>query len=819
MQHFSSSRLLRAVALLLVILTAAPGAQATVYYVNGARPDNTGSGLSWTGAKRDVQEALNLATTGDEVWVQAGTYLPTLVPPTTSTTTARDQTFYLIDADVKLYGGFVGTESSADQRNPAANATILSGDLDGSAGTADAYHVLVTLYRTSACVIDGFTVQGGRANGGGTLPIQTSMGSSLTPQRNNGGGMLNNTSNVSVSNCIFTGNIAGNIGGGIIVSNGSLLIAGCTFANNSSVNSGGGGIYINNATLKLSGCIFIGNNSGANGGGLFNNGSTNTTLTNCAFSGNTAAVNGGGMFCGNGTTSTATACTFAGNQATSSSSFGGGVSFGASAGGTLTDCILYGNTTPANAGDVGREEIFKGAATTPLTVGSSIVRDYNATNPNNFYTVAPAGSVYTSDPVFVNSALPTGPDGRFGTADDGLRLGCGSLAVDLGTGTPAADAVGNARRNAPDLGAYESTGGTAPSNTIPAITTTVSAVQTGVALPYTDCENELLQLNAAFPYTLAGSTIATVRVLAATPVFNRQPYVRRYYDISPATSAATATAEVTLYFAQADFDDYNAARGPRPALPTTPADPEGYAANLRISQQHGSSATGAPGTYSGWTGSGPASVLLTPAAVTYNPTATRWEVRFAVTGFSGFFAHTGSAPLPVALIAFTATAQSNTAVRLAWVTASEKNSHAFEVERSLDGKAFERIGTVAAAGSSSSRLTYELFDAQLPSAAGLYYRLKQVDQDGAFSYSPVRLVGLQGAAAGPSLYPNPASGMARLTGALPKTVVMVFDALGRLVATATADAAGTAALALPAGLPAGVYVVRAGSKSLRLAVE
>ncbi|GAB3867424.1 hypothetical protein GCM10028824_09790 [Hymenobacter segetis] len=46
-----------------------------------------------------------------------------------------------------------------------------------------------------------------------------------------------------------------------------------------------------------------------------------------------------------------------------------------------------------------------------------------------------------------------------------------------------------------------------------------------------------------------------------------------------------------------------------------------------------------------------------------------------------------------------------------------------------------------------------------------------------------------------------------------------FDALDRPVLTATADAAGTAALALPAGLPAGVYVVRTGSKALRLTLE
>jgi len=117
-----------------------------------------------------------------------------------------------------------------------------------------------------------------------------------------------------------------------------------------------------------------------------------------------------------------------------------------------------------------------------------------------------------------------------------------------------------------------------------------------------------------------------------------------------------------------------------------------------------------------------------------------------------------------------------------------------------------------------------LLDGKLPTGAALlYYRLKQVDADGTFSYSPVRVVALTGAAlsatAGLSIYSNPSHGTATLTGAAPGTQVTVFDALGRPVATATADAAGTAALVLPAGRPAGVYVVHAGAQAIRLALE
>ncbi|GAB3876197.1 hypothetical protein GCM10028824_33470 [Hymenobacter segetis] len=195
--------------------------------------------------------------------------------------------------------------------------------------------------------------------------------------------------------------------------------------------------------------------------------------------------------------------------------------------------------------------------------------------------------------------------------------------------------------------------------------------------------------------------------------------------------------------------------------------------------------------------------------------------RTGVSGFSDFTAggDFNVNPLPVELVAFTARAQ-GTAVALSWRTATEKNSKAFEVERSADGTTFERIATVAAAGSSSAR-SYELLDNNLPThQSTIYYRLKQVDQDGTFNYSPVRTVALTGAAAGLSLYPNPAhGGAATLIGARPGTTVTVVDALGRPVLSTPADATGTAALALPAGLPTGVYVVRAGNKALRLTVE
>ncbi len=172
------------------------------------------------------------------------------------------------------------------------------------------------------------------------------------------------------------------------------------------------------------------------------------------------------------------------------------------------------------------------------------------------------------------------------------------------------------------------------------------------------------------------------------------------------------------------------------------------------------------------------------------------------------------APLPVRLVEFTATASGPAAARLAWTTASEINSQRFEVERSLDGGNYLKIGELAAVGSSGTRRTYAYQDEAAPTGQ-LYYRLRQVDQDGMATYSPVRSVTLGGA---PSLalHPNPTRGAATLHGVTPGQVVQVIDALGRPVAVATADAAGTAALG---GLAPGLYLVRAGRAAVRLVVE
>jgi hypothetical protein len=104
-------------------------------------------------------------------------------------------------------------------------------------------------------------------------------------------------------------------------------------------------------------------------------------------------------------------------------------------------------------------------------------------------------------------------------------------------------------------------------------------------------------------------------------------------DIEPANNPGTATATVTLYFTQQDFDNFNASSSHGPSLPSGPTDTAGIA-NLRIYQYHGASTSHLPGTYGG------SAIIIDPTDndITFDAVTRLWKVRFNVSGFSGFFA-------------------------------------------------------------------------------------------------------------------------------------------------------------------------------------
>ncbi len=112
-----------------------------------------------------------------------------------------------------------------------------------------------------------------------------------------------------------------------------------------------------------------------------------------------------------------------------------------------------------------------------------------------------------------------------------------------------------------------------------------------------------------------------------------------------------------------------------------------------------------------------------------------------------------SASLPVEWADIQAEAINN-AVKVSWITAREENNNYFVVERSADSRVFESIGTVNSLGNSATPTEYAFTD-QLPYKGINYYRIRQVDEDGQFSYSSVVETTFEKAEL--LVYPNPVS--------------------------------------------------------------
>lgn len=152
-------------------------------------------------------------------------------------------------------------------------------------------------------------------------------------------------------------------------------------------------------------------------------------------------------------------------------------------------------------------------------------------------------------------------------------------------------------------------------------------------------------------------------------------------------------------------------------------------------------------------GSGATWVL---AKQTFNITGTTAQFSGVDTFGQFTIASNGTSMLPVSLISFGGK-RVNDIVKLNWETANEINSNRFEIERSYNGTAFEKIGEVKAAGSSKSRMGYAFDDRKADLNKNVYYRLKQVDHDGKYSYSPVVIITPGKVNNAPAVYPNPFS--------------------------------------------------------------
>ena len=238
------------------------------YFVNERATGILHDGSSWSNAFYTIQEALDVASQGDYIWVAEGEYSPW-----------TDQSYVMDYDSVMVYGGFKGNETSLSERNFSAHPTILKGNgatvikIDGG-----------TTYSSGFCGTsraagwDGFTIQDGNAQKG----INGSDG--------NGGGILFiNGAKATIANCIIKNNTAAENGGGMYVEHSGTCISAVapSFFYNTEISGNrattGGGVFNEGDASFLN--VTIAGNS-ANKASGFMNANGNPTVYNSIIWGN-----------------------------------------------------------------------------------------------------------------------------------------------------------------------------------------------------------------------------------------------------------------------------------------------------------------------------------------------------------------------------------------------------------------------------------------------------------------------------------------------------------------------------------------------------
>jgi Secretion system C-terminal sorting domain len=157
--------------------------------------------------------------------------------------------------------------------------------------------------------------------------------------------------------------------------------------------------------------------------------------------------------------------------------------------------------------------------------------------------------------------------------------------------------------------------------------------------------------------------------------------------------------------------------------------------------------------------------FITPDNIVKVPFDKGYYAEFKVKEFSEFWLNNGginrSTPLPVKLVDFTAQKQADN-VRLKWEVGSETDVNKYEIElarrnEELQAGHFVKIGEVSSLGNTTASRIYSFIDAEADKFGPRYYRLKVLNLDGSFSYSPIRSVVFDEPYLW-QMYPNPSSG-------------------------------------------------------------
>jgi hypothetical protein len=354
--------------------------------------DDTQDGSDWASAKRTLQDSISVAGYGTQVWLKQGTYHPNDANPVV---VDPDLSFSLKNG-VEVYGGFAGSETSVDQRNPELYEVILSGDLneddidsdlDGFADTNlndNTHHIF---YHPAGTNLDG-----------SALLDSVTISSGVAPSTAGGAAMHNYIASPTIRKCTFTGNLAnhyGESGGALSLTYSSTIFENCIFSYNNAYK--GGVAYLEKSSATFTNCHFLNNESGHSGGAIDAYFSSDV-FQNCLFQGNKNRSNGyyagavnsyvdklvfldcifedniaygsGGAFYGVGTFER---CTFRANSAIQSSSTNtrvGGAVFLERDGSSITDCLFKENSAYRGAAvHVSADSVISGCTFTDNIAG------------------------------------------------------------------------------------------------------------------------------------------------------------------------------------------------------------------------------------------------------------------------------------------------------------------------------------------------------------------------------------------------------------------------------------------------------------------
>ncbi len=429
-------------ALGLLLTAGASRAETEIIYVdrNATYPY---TGQSWCWAYHTIQEALDAADSeaDTEIRVADGVYIPTLG-------NGRLKTFKLQDR-VAIRGGYAGCGAGdPDARDFIAYETILSGDLllnDDPAPTSTCCNAHDTAGCDSATCETLVCVEGG-AGTDRPFPRPSCCSEEWDEQCVALAAML------CCSTCGNTCDNSHHVITAYEVDN-TAIVDGCTitggFADvHTALKDRGAGVFNYNylGNPIFTNCIIRGNIATGKAAGVYNT-ATDVTFTDCVFSGNIAPFGAamGNYVNGN---PTLTNCTIAGNTATDTS---GGIwnVLDADDSPTLINCILWGNFDSRGTDELAQINFDTGG----VVVDYSLIQGFSGA-----FTGTGSGG---GDPLFVDAA---GPDAVVGTADDDLRLGIGSAAINTGDPSEvpddpdATDVAGAPRLQGcrVDRGAYES---------------------------------------------------------------------------------------------------------------------------------------------------------------------------------------------------------------------------------------------------------------------------------------------------------------------------------------------------------------------------